>query len=95
MKRRLCGYPGALVGCLLALLLVAPTSAANMGGGMGGSSQGYITAPPTPNATPVRLQPPAETGEKLGDQQPDKCKTCANCLTDTCRRMCWQRYCRK
>ncbi|MCZ4305891.1 hypothetical protein O4G98_14230 [Zoogloeaceae bacterium G21618-S1] len=94
MKRFLNGSPMAMFGCMLALLFSMPAIGANMGGGMGGSSQGYITAPPTPNATPVRLQPsPEVTGKQ--DKPPDKCKTCANCLTESCRSMCWQRYCRK
>ncbi|QID17436.1 hypothetical protein G3580_07110 [Nitrogeniibacter mangrovi] len=96
MRTRVGGSPMARAVCVLALLCAPPVFGQGMGGGMGGSSsaQGYITAPPVPNPDMARLPRPPEAAEKQG-KQPDKCKTCVNCLTETCRRMCWQRYCRK
>lgn len=92
----------ALAAGLLLALTATAAMAQNMGGGMGGSSvsgapQGYITAPPTLPNTPVQpRQPPAGEDTAMTEaEQPDKCKTCVNCLTDSCRRLCWQRYCRR
>jgi hypothetical protein len=90
----------------IGLLFAAPVAAQNMGGNMGGGAggggagggagitQGYITGPPPPQPVSGMRQQPIVSSEKQVDQ-PDKCRTCENCLTEQCRTMCWQRYCRR
>jgi len=93
---------------LLAALAISPAIAQDMGGGMGGvavgggggappgTPQGYITAPPIIAPSAVQPQPTAPGSPSMSQvAQPDKCKTCVNCLTESCQRMCWQRYCRR
>jgi len=96
-----------LVITALMALPIAPALAQDMGGGMGGvavggggvppgTPQGYITAPPIMSPNAVAPQPSAPGNPAMSQvEQPDKCKTCVNCLTESCQRMCWQRYCRR
>lgn len=90
----------------ITLLFAVPVNAQNMGGSMGGGAaggasgggtgitQGYITAPPAPQPMSDMRQQAAGAPERQADQ-PDKCRTCENCVTEQCRTICWQRYCRR
>lgn len=94
------GKAGALallvaIGLLFAAPIAAQQMGGNMGGGAGGGvAGGYITAPPPPQPVIGMRQQAVGSSDKQVDQ-PDKCKTCENCLTEQCRTMCWRRYCRR
>lgn len=90
-----------VVGLLIAAAAAAQQMGGNMGGGTAGGGaggaggvQGYITSPPPPQpVTGMRQQAVGSSDRQV--EQPDKCKTCENCLTEQCRTTCWRRYCRR